>query len=154
KALRSPRLRRRSARIKPLACDWLSSQSAIPGTTMGRWWNICGRMALCPRPAEHNSGHHRLRGGLFARLFPRQTGRVLVSTLAEARFHADRQRDGALAIFLAQAIGRGQRLVPLFMRALAVEADLLAFRFEMRGMHAEQADGITLPIFSEELTDG
>src|SRR5579863_3825794 len=81
---------------------------------------------------------------------PRQARRIFVRALAEARLHARRQRDGTLTILVAQTVGGGQRLIPLFVSALAVQADLLAFLFEMRRVHSEQADGITLPVGAKE----
>src|SRR5438309_10224972 len=74
--------------------------------------------------------------------------------LAESGLHSRRQRDGVLAVLFAQPVGGRQCLVPLLVRALAVEADLLALFLPMRSMHAQQADSPSLPVCAEELAYG
>src|ERR1035437_4347844 len=86
-------------------------------------------------------------------LFAGQTCGVLVRTFAEARLHARRHRDSMLAEPLAHAVGGGERLVPLFMRGSAFQAELLALVRKMRRTYAEQPHRVTIPVCPEEFTD-
>ena len=74
--------------------------------------------------------------------------------LAKARLHAGGKGNRVLTEFFAQTIGGGERLVPLLVRALSVEADLLALVFEVRNMNSQQPDRIALPVRAEQLPDG
>src|ERR1700678_3753700 len=65
---------------------------------------------------------------------------IFVGAFAEARVHACSERNCTLAKLFAQAVGSRQRLCPLLVRALSVKADLRTLLFEMRYMHAQEAN--------------
>src|SRR5664280_3455610 len=54
---------------------------------------------------------------------------------------------------LAHAVGGGERLVPLFMRGLAFQAELLALCLKVRGTNSEQPNRAAIPVCPEEFTD-
>src|ERR1017187_7406552 len=58
-----------------------------------------------------------------------------------------------LSELLAHPIGGGERLVPLFVRGPAFQAELLALCLKVRGTNSEQPHRVAIPICSEEFTD-
>ncbi len=76
--------------------------------------------------------------GVFGLRLSRQRGGVFVRALSETAFHSCAQRDGALAEFVAQAVGGGQNVLPLFTALIFQEIELRRVLPKRRSLHAEQ----------------
>src|ERR1019366_9742770 len=59
-----------------------------------------------------------------------------------------------LSELLAQPVGGGERLVPLFMSGPALQAELLALCLKMRRADPKQPDRAAIPVCPEKFPDG
>src|SRR5262249_34423057 len=83
-----------------------------------------------------------------------QTGRVLVRAFSERTAKAARERDAGFAVFIAQAIGGRQGLLPPLVAIPFQKIQLCVAFFEGGNVHTEQANGLAfLPIVAEQLSD-
>ncbi len=73
--------------------------------------------------------------------------------LAETASHARSQRNAGFAKFVAQAVGRSQRVFPALLSVGIQQINLLRLGFKRRRLHAEQAHfPARLPVFAKKFT--